>query len=272
MADPRYLYKFRSFREKDHIRMLTDNELSFPSPDKFNDPFDCRIPIRYHDFIKNEFIRYWTPIFRKDFPEARDYEIRKMVKKFYNQFRSPDGKKTLAESQEETIKIMRSKDIGIFSLTSNLNSILSWSHYADKHRGFCVGFHTLNLKAFLEKCGPLLDLRSVNYTEEYPLINAYKTSDEEKTNKIVWTKSKDWEYENEYRILWLNGANKLLRIRDGVIRRVVLGCQVNPTDKTELITTLRSRADRISLFQAEPKEDSFGLHFNVIRYAGDQQS
>jgi len=272
MADPKYLYKFRSFREKNHMGMLIDNELFFPSPDKFNDPFDCRVPIRYDDFAKNEFIRYWTAAYRKDFPKARDYDIRKMVKKFYNQIRSPDGRKTMAELQEETVRIMRSKDIGVFSLTANLNSILSWSNYADSHRGFCVGFHTLNLKAFLEKYGPLLDLRSVDYTKEYPFINAYKTSDEEKTNKIVWTKSKDWEYEHEYRVLWLNGANKSLRIPEGIIRRVVLGCQVNPTDKTEMISILRSRGDRISLFQAEPKEDSFGLRFNVIGYARDQQS
>lgn len=240
MADPKYLYKFRSFREKNHMGMLTHKELFFPSPDKFNDPFDCKIPIRYDDFTKNEFIRYWIAVYRRDFPKARDYEIRKMVKTFYNQFRSPDGRKKLAQYQEVTIKKMRSVDIGVFSLTANLNRILSWSHYADSHKGFCVGFHTLNMKAFLKKHGPFLDLRSVDYTKEYPFINAYKTSDEEIANKIVWTKSMDWKYEHEYRVLWLNGANKSLRIPDGIIRRVVLGCQVNPTDKAEMISILVS--------------------------------
>ncbi len=177
----------------------------------------------------------------------------------------------MKEAQEETIKRMRSKDIGVFSLTANLDSILSWSHYADSHRGFCVGFHTLSLQAYLKSCGSFLDLRPVDYTKEYPLINAYKTSEEEITNKIVWTKSKEWEYEHEYRVLWLNGTNKPLRIPDGIIRRVVLGCQINPADKTEMISILRYRTGRISLFQAEPKESSFGLRFNVIEYARDQQ-
>jgi hypothetical protein len=272
MADPKYLYKFRSFRDENHKRMLTDNELFFPSPDKFNDPFDCCVPMRYDDFTKNEFIRHWTLRFKEDFPNARDNDIRKKVKDFYNRFRSPDGRKMMAKIQEETIRLMRSKDIGVFSLTANLKSILSWSHYADSHRGFCVGFHTWNLKAFLEKCGPLLDLRPVNYTKEYPFINAYRTSDEEKTNKMVWTKSTDWGYENEYRILWLTGANKPLKIPNGVIRRVVLGCQVSPTNIDEMISILRSRADRISLFQAKPKVDSFGLRFDFIRYTRDQHS
>ena len=272
MAVPKYLYKFRSFGDKNHEAMLTDNELFFASPDKFNDPFDCSVPIRYEDFTKTEFFAYWTAVYRRDFPMVRDNEIRKMVKEFYNKVRSPSGRTILVRSQEETIRRMRSRDIGVFSLTANLSSILSWSHYADSHRGFCVGFHTVNLQAFLEKQGSFLDLRSVDYTKEYPFINAYKTSYEEITNRIVWTKSKDWDYEHEYRVLWLNGANKLLKIPNGIIRRVVLGCQVNPTDKTEMISILRSRADWISLFQAEPREHGFGLRFNIIRYARDRQS
>jgi hypothetical protein len=272
MADPKYLYKFRSFRDNNHKGILTDNELFFPSPDKFNDPFDCYVSMRYDDFTKNEFIRYWTSRFMEDFPDARHNDIRKKVKDFYNKVRSPNGRKVMAETQEKTIRIMRSKDIGVFSLTANLKSILSWSHYADSHRGFCVGFLTRNLKAFLEKCGPLLDLRLVDYTKEYPFINVYRTSDEEKMNRIVFTKSKDWEYEDEYRVIWFTGANKSLRIPNGVIRRVVLGCQVNSTDINEMVSILRSRADRISLFQAKPKEDSFGLRFDFIRYTHDQHS
>ena len=223
MAVPKYLYKFRSFRDENHKAMLTDNKLFFASPDKFNDPFDCSVPIHYEDFTKTEFISYWADIFRKHSPGSRDYEIRKRAKELYNQFRSPSGRRRMEEYQEETIKKMRSEEMGIFSLTANLSSILSWSHYADWHRGFCLGFHRLSLEAFLKKCGPFLDLRPVDYTEEYPLINAYKTSDDEKTNKIVWTKSNDWKYEDEYRVLWLNGANKFLRLPGGVIKRVVLG-------------------------------------------------
>ena len=266
MTDPKYLYKFRSFRDKNHKEMLTDNKLFSPSPDKFNDPFDCCIPIRYDDFTKNEFFKYWTPRFMEDFPNARYNNIRKKVKDFYNKFRSPNGRKAMVEAQEKTIRQMRSEDMGVFSLAANFRSILSWSHYADSHTGFCVGFLTQTLKAFLEKQGPFLDLRSVDYTYEYPLINAHRTSDEEKLNKIVFTKSKDWEYEGEYRIAWFKGANRSLRIPNGIIRRVILGCQFNPKDINEMVSILKSRTKRISLFQAKRREDSFGLRFEVISY------
>ena len=32
--------------------------------------------------------------------------------------------------------------LGIFCLSANCSSILSWSHYSDSHRGFCIGFDT----------------------------------------------------------------------------------------------------------------------------------
>jgi hypothetical protein len=266
MADPKYLYKFRSFRDEKHNRILTNHELFFPSPDKFNDPFDSCIPIRYENFSKNEFLRYWTDRYREEFPNDRYQDIRKRVKSFYNMCRTPKGKEVITKEQEEVIREIRSNKVGVFSLTANFKSILSWSHYADSHRGFCVGFHTGNLKAFLEKCGPSLDLGAVDYTKEYPYINAYRTSDVEKTKKILWTKASDWEHECEYRILWIDGANKPLKILDGIIRRVILGCHVDPADKDEMMSILRACTDRISLFQAEPKRESFGLRFDYIRY------
>ncbi len=43
---PEHLYKFRVFDDPNHKRILTDNELFFPSPKRFNDPFDSTIPAR----------------------------------------------------------------------------------------------------------------------------------------------------------------------------------------------------------------------------------
>lgn len=266
MADPKYLYKFRSFKNEKRKRILTDGELFFPSPDEFNDPFDTSIPIRYENFTRNEFIRYWTDSYKEDYPNARDRDIRGWVKNFYRICRTPGGKNIIADNQEKVIKEIRSSKVGVFSLTANLKSILSWSHHADSHRGFCVGFLTSNLKAFLQKVEPLLEFGPVDYTKEYPYINAYKTSVAEKAKKILWTKSSDWEYENEYRILWINGANKPLRIPDGIIRRVVLGCQVSAADRDGMISILKACAERLSLFQATQQRGSFGLRFESIKY------
>jgi len=124
MADPKYLYKFRSFRHENHKRMLTDNEVFFPSPDKLNDPFDCRVPIRYDNFTKNEFIRHWTTRYREYFPNDCDNDIRKKVKDFYNRVRSPVGRKMIAEIQEETIRIGHAESF--FPRTYLTNLTTAW--------------------------------------------------------------------------------------------------------------------------------------------------
>jgi hypothetical protein len=266
MVDPKYLYKFRSFRNERHKRILTDGELFSPSPDKFNDPFDTRIPIRYENFTKSEFIRYWTDSYKEDFPNARDRDIREWVKNFYKICRTPKGKNIIADNQEKIINEIRSSKVGVYSLTANLKSILSWSHYADSHRGFCVGFHTSSLRVFLQRSQLPLELGRVDYSKEYPYINAYNTSVAEKARKILWTKSSDWEYENEYRILWNDGANNRLTIPDGIILRVVLGCQVSPADRDEMISILKGPSDRLSLFQAKQQKNTFGLRFECVKY------
>lgn len=50
--------------------------------------------------------------------------------------------------------------LGILSLSSCNDSILTWSHYADLHIGFCIGFKTNNLGF------PRDAIKEVSYTEE----------------------------------------------------------------------------------------------------------
>lgn len=56
---PEYLYKFRVFEDPNHVRILTHNQLFFPSPKRFNDPFDSTIPVRYDEGSREEIINHW---------------------------------------------------------------------------------------------------------------------------------------------------------------------------------------------------------------------
>jgi len=68
------LYKFRVLKNLSHKEILTNNLLSFPSPDKFNDPFDSSIPIRYDQGGKNEITKYWEDFLKKEKPELHRKE------------------------------------------------------------------------------------------------------------------------------------------------------------------------------------------------------
>ncbi len=64
-----------------------------------------------------------------------------------------------------------------------------WSHYADHHRGFCVGFRfwPTNNNYFQYA-------RKVEYQEELPKPQLYEDT-EEFVKKVFLIKSKQWEYE-----------------------------------------------------------------------------
>lgn len=80
------------------------------------------------------------------------------------------------------------------------------------------------------------------------------------------TKSNDWGYEQEYRIVWFYGADMKLIIDHGIISKVILGCQMSDPDREEIISILKSRSERIPLFRAKKKIDSFGLDFEYLSY------
>jgi len=268
IEESKYLYKYRNFLhsgDKDHTRLLIRNELFFPSPDKFNDPFDSNIPFRYENFTHDEFISYWVAFLKEDKPEMPEEEITQFVENLYKQSCTDVGKERIKKHQESTLKELRSKKVGVFSLSANYNNILSWGHYSDSHRGFCVGFNKEKLTSFCN-CDESLDLGKVEYVREYPAINPYKTTLEEKLTKLLWTKSIDWKYEEEYRIIWYDGVKKTLQIENGIIEKVILGCQIDLSNIEKIKAVLKTRPDNISLLKAVTQENNFGLDFEKILY------
>jgi hypothetical protein len=261
---PLSLYKFRVLDKTSHKEILKSNLLSFPSPDKFNDPFDCAIPIHYDQGNKQEITRYWEEHFKISRPDLNRKERKKAAIEAYNGIR---------QRGERTVRIQEgllSDVIGIFSLSGNYKSILLWSHYADSHKGFCVGF---NVRKLINFCGrryvelqELISLEEVSYREKYPFINAYEMSKNERLKGQVLTKSPEWRYEREYRLIWFRGGNKKLNIDDGIIKRVILGCKMTQVGKDEIISILKTRKDRVYLYQAKQKQGSFGLDFQLIQH------
>jgi hypothetical protein len=177
---PEYLYKFRVFEDPNHKRILTDNEIFLPSPKRFNDPFDSTIPVRYDQGAREEIINHWVSHLKITRPGLSPQEMEAEATRLFESghFRTP-------QSMEDIARISRERvygTVGVFSLTANYENILLWSHYADKHRGFCIGFDARKLYLFCINYLKNLESRSlrgnqsiifrdVRYTRNYPFIN-----------------------------------------------------------------------------------------------------
>lgn len=79
-----------------------------------------------------------------------------------------------------------SKRFGIICFSKHWNNPLLWSHYADKHRGICMGFE-------IEKRG----LKAINYVRDRPNLDLPPTL--ESIEQLLYTKCDDWRYEEEWR-------------------------------------------------------------------------
>lgn len=128
--------------------------------------------------------------------------------------------------------VKATNNMGIFCLSAKESSILMWSHYADKHKGFCIGFNFENSE--LEK-----HTHKVNYTYGNPYIESLilesiteKDKDEfvrRLVNAGILHKHKKWKYEKEYRLI-INDKNEY-PIEPKMIREIIFGLKMLPSHK-----------------------------------------
>src|SRR4030042_1895631 len=100
---PEHLYKFRFFENPNHKRILSDNELFFPSPKRFNDPFDSTIPVRYDQGSREEIIDHWVSHLKITRPGLSLQEMEREATMLYEsgRFRTPQSIEEIARITRE---------------------------------------------------------------------------------------------------------------------------------------------------------------------------
>lgn len=124
------VYKYRKIN-KNFWKLLKHQQLYFANPSEFNDPFDCRLRLNW-----------------KCDPEEINKWLRKYVgnraEELINYFKQNEyDPKVISEFQEPLLEQMGKTFI--LSLSEINDNILMWSHYANYHKGVCLGFKTKKL-------------------------------------------------------------------------------------------------------------------------------
>lgn len=179
--------------------MLISNQLYFSSINQFNDPYDCHFTL-------------------KDLPSYETFEL------FWKQFLSDKEKyKTFLDQYKEDPEKCISPILGalkgllnyygICCFAESKENFLMWSHYADSHRGVCLGFDYDELT----KQFPQFD--KVEYENEpfhFDITDVSKS-----VAKVVLRKSVDWKYEQEIRFLM--ERNKTVGFNMAALREINFG-------------------------------------------------
>lgn len=134
---------------------------------------------------------------------------------------------TFGDTKKVRLNPKREEHLSICSFSENYRSHLLWSHYADGHRGMAFGFTIDNSKYDIQK----VNYNGLSHFDDLPI-----TLDEKK--QVFLNKIKDWEYEEEYRVI----SEKQCFI-DIKIEKIIFGTEASKADK-ELVTKLVELIDK----------------------------
>lgn len=226
------------------------DQIFLTDPKKFNDPYDCF----YHTVINSG----------EELGGGKLEKFKEHIRKF--------------------------EPFGCYCLTKSPENLLMWSHYADKHRGICIGYNVEKI------CDMQQDLFPVNYNfeSEYKDFNnmfgdlcglmcssiSISKSEKKKNDRriieiLFAKKASNWEYEKEWRILRCLGDSKTDKITTNVdipdykrkktidpneaIDSIILGAKMSDQVKEVIIKYIKEKYPKIHLQQAKLSKEGYKI-------------
>jgi hypothetical protein len=261
------------------LKVLQERRVRFTQPGDFNDPFEFRPQIEaavtdgeveayveqnFEQLVEQELAKYSALVqgiprqVLKDLlvtQKTRLPEVFKMLQPEVLQRISP------------AIDGLLNQNVGVLCFSEVRDSLLMWGHYTDNHKGFVIGFdssHAFFLKRRSEQ-DEFGFLGKVNYQVQRPKVVLSDTS------SPVWfqTKSSQWEYEKEWRIVRvLSEADRridrspfplcLFEFAADAILEIVIESRADSAT-IQGIRSLASHFPRAALLKVRENESGYGL-------------
>ena len=252
MIPPILCYKYVKFDEGP-LCIIKEGTIKFTDPRDFNDPFDCHPEVDEEALYKStvEDKPYFERITNtSNLPPGRRIEEKaKQKAKLKNHFHNYN-------------KVMNN-NIGICCLSKTPLNLLMWAHYAENHRGFVIEFsipQTLPLSSTSSDDIYYLDPLPVEYKEKKPIITNRKDF-----KKYALTKSLDWEYEQEWRVIDFNRKDDGIRPynRNQILKSVIAGMRISDDNfavlKNIVDSVNKELGMNVTVHKAEPVSGKFAL-------------
>lgn len=140
------------------------------------------------------------------------------------------------------------RDYGLVCFSRNWHNPVQWAHYADRHRGMCLGFDVDEQH-----------LRQVSYVQSRPawptMTQPWPTSVKLRViDQLLYTKFAHWSYEDEYRLFTSKRSqepdgNFYADFSDALkLRKVLIGAR-SELSRADLNEALGELAQDIETFQ-----------------------
>jgi hypothetical protein len=274
-ARPKKLFKYLSFSDK-LLEQLCYDRVFYADPANFNDPLDCR-PVVVSDLPLPELESLLAQLVVNRSAKEIDAAMKKLrlrgekATARRNAVTQSEARELLGEidynatnpeveDREAYVRdalslaiereLRKTHEIGVLCLSSKFDSPLMWSHYAGQHRGVCVEYDVSELQPHA--------LHKVLYGQSRQVlasqIRDWILHDNPLARQAIdkaclLTKSREWAYEGEWRLLGQVG----LQESPMKLKAVIFGMRSPDVLKYTLIKALQGRPEEIKFWEiAQP--------------------
>lgn len=218
------IYKYVSFEKG--LEFLTKGSLNFNSPLEFNDPFDCNPSLIEMD--DNFVVELLKELKFLDANILDNYENDPLLSSFIKLTKH----KTVWNAVSELLK-----DIKITCFSEKKHNLLMWSHYGRNHTGLCLEFNTKKLISWCAKFSPK---SPVFLKVKYDILRENISYDGKFDNNQLFswlkTKSEDWAYEEELRLIWLNNKDEINeQLAPEILKHVFIGNRMKEAEQNQVV-------------------------------------
>ena len=164
-----------------------------------------------------------------------------------------------------------SRHLVVLCLSAKNDSIPMWSHYGDHHRGIILGLNP-HANCFNFGSKPTEITYSAKRVGLDWTVVPRPEDVKRKVDEIVLTKSREWKYEQEYRICFPirdgiikqsrdgGGFNYFVNIWSNTIQEVILGCCISAADEARIRGVLALKRFRhVRVYRAKRHTKQFKI-------------
>jgi hypothetical protein len=233
---PKILYKYRSFKNENHRKVILNQEIYLSKPSEFLCPYDMNYVID-KEYVMKELNRrkYYKNYFNLD--SLYNSTIDKLI------IDNPITE-DLLERHQNLLKENYDEIFGVFSTSETYRNKRLWSEFGDNKKGFCVGIDFL--KAIPLDYGGFRSRISYVKPEDLPKSKVLDVEgmDEYVKSFLAWifTLPQQYSDEQEYRFskTIFNETERRKIIPKESIYEIIIGENMSKTDREELIELVDS--------------------------------
>jgi hypothetical protein len=225
------LYHYQRFDARHLENTVANGVVRFTRPSDFNDPWDCKPVFSVPEDKKERasLVRWIAAASTRRGAALDPVERERRVEELIT---DPNALRRSMDHTEAEMQRQMDTRYRVYCLTTKPACPLMWAHYADHHRGICLEINVRQPN--------LCSAIQVQYRKTYASFRL----DDHRDVSPFYTKSSDWQYEDEYRLIaeeergafdhrTLKTQDQFYKLPSGSVMSIIIGAKApEETHKT----------------------------------------